>query len=418
MSNDRIFNSTTKPIPPIRRELDIIPIRDNGDTYLYFHDQRQYVTSDLALRREVESLLSLIDGRKSINDLEPYLGEGLGKDELLEFVRFLDKNRLLHSDYFKTYADKTETDYEERSLHPSVTAGRSYPSDPDKLTSLLDNAFAGCEDPAGGAPPEGLRALYAPHIDPKVALDRYAEAFSAIREIEPRRVVILATAHYAGLYPALYEEHPFILVDKDFELPLGNIKRDRATIAKFSGNGECGITVRDRAHRMEHSIELHLLFLSYLWNHDFTVVPFLVSGLQELMYMEGGYHETLVDRFSALLAEEFSEDEETFFLISGDLSHFGRKFGDAEAAAAMFEEVGDFDEQFLEYGAGNNPSGLLQLIAEDLDPYRICGFPPLYTFLKSMPGLTGTILNYDLWDERERESAVTFGSILYSVKNC
>ncbi|SHF77718.1 AmmeMemoRadiSam system protein B [Fodinibius roseus] len=415
MSNDNIFNSKTNPIPPLRPDLEVVPIRENGNDYLYFHDQRQYATSDLALRREIESLLSLIDGHKSINDLESYLGEDISKDELLDFIKFLDKNRLLYSDYFKTYADKTENNYEERSVHSSVTAGRSYPSDPDELAPLLDNAFAGCESAASeshGSP----RALYAPHIDPQVAMNRYAEAFATIKEIKPQRVVVLATAHYAGLYPDLYEDHPFILVNKDFELPLGDIKCDRETVNKLSKASDCGITLRDRAHRMEHSIELPLLFLSYLWKHDFTVVPFLVSGLQELMYMEEGHHGTLVERFSTLLADEFTEDEETFFLISGDLSHFGRKFGDEEAATAMFEEVGNFDEQFLEYGVRNDPSGMLQLISEDLDPYRICGFPPLYTFLKSMPGLKGTKLNYDLWDERERKSAVTFGSILYSVK--
>ncbi|WP_372635525.1 AmmeMemoRadiSam system protein B [Fodinibius sp.] len=415
MSIDNFFSSKTKPIPPLRPDLDIIPIRDNGNAYLYFHDQRQYATPDLALRHEVESLLSLIDGRKSINDLEPYLGENINKDELLEFIKFLDKNRLLHSDYFKTFADNTEARYEERSVHSSVTAGRSYPSDPDELTALLDNAFAGCDEPTASGSQGPPRALYAPHIDPQVALNRYAEAFAPIRDIRPRRVVVLATAHYAGLYPELYEDHPFILVNKDFELPLGTVRCDRETIKKFSGTSDFGITLRDRAHRMEHSIELHLLFLSYLWKHDFTVVPFLVSGLQELMYMKEGYQQTLVDRFSTLLADRFAEDGETFFLISGDLSHFGRKFGDADAATAMIEDVEDFDEQFLEYGVRNDPSGMLQLLAEDLDPYRICGFPPLYTFLKSMPGLTGTMLNYDLWDERERESAVTFGSILYST---
>ncbi len=81
MSNDNIFNSKTKPIPPLRPDLDVVPIQENGNDYLYFHDQRQYATSDLALRHEVESLLSLIDGHKSINDLLLSI-----KDELLDLI--------------------------------------------------------------------------------------------------------------------------------------------------------------------------------------------------------------------------------------------------------------------------------------------------------------------------------------------
>ncbi|HKK45723.1 MAG TPA: hypothetical protein VJ964_09390, partial [Balneolaceae bacterium] len=65
-------------------------------------------------------------------------------------------------------------------------------------------------------------------------------------------------------------------------------------------------------------------------------------------------------------------------------------------------------------GSGNQREQMLDLMTQDMDPYRICGFPPLYTFLNSMPELRGKVMGYDLWDERERESAVTFGSILYS----
>src|SRR5699024_6854295 len=178
-------------------------------------------------------------------------------------------------------------------------------------------------------------------------------------------------------------------------------------------DGNYGISTHDRAHRMEHSLELHLLFLSYLWDHDFTVIPFLVGGLQELLYMENGHHGQLVNRFSTMLSKQFGNDDDTFFLISVDLAHFGQKFGDPQAASTMFDEVKYFDTRFMDYGAANDPTSILKLVQEEMDAYRICGFPPLYTFLSSMAGLKGKIINYDLWDERERESAVTFGSILY-----
>jgi AmmeMemoRadiSam system protein B len=261
---------------------------------------------------------------------------------------------------------------------------------------------------------EKPKALYAPHIDPRVALESYVEAFAPIKDLKPKRVVILATSHYAGWYPEVYKDTPFILVDKNFQLPLGTIRRDEIAIELLKKEHDCGITSHDRAHRMEHSIELHLLFLSYLWQHSFEIVPFLVSGLQELLYVQNGYHGELVDNFSSLLKGQFGDDDNTFFLISGDLAHFGKKFGDKQPASTMFEDVETFDQKFMRYGADNDPNTMLQLMAEETDPYRICGFPPLYTFLNSMPELTGEVVNYDLWDERERESAVTFGSILFS----
>lgn len=414
MSDQQLFDSKSQPIPPLRPDLQLIPVQENGNVLLFFRDQRGYATPDFALNREAGQLLTLFDGQKSINDLESYMGNGVGKDDLLTFIRFLDKNRLLASDYFEQYAEEVEQDYEQSDVHPSVTAGSSYPQDPDELKQYLDKAFAGHDSDQSEEHAPLPKALYAPHIDPRVALESYVKAFTPIRTLKPKRVVLLATSHYAGFYPEIYHERPFVLVNKDFKLPLGTIRRDKQTIRELiNADTQAGITTRDRAHRMEHSIELHLLFLSYLWNQDFRIVPFLIRGLDELYYMKKGALGQQLANFSALLSEKFSEDDNTFFLISGDLAHFGKKFGDRSAASTMFDEVATFDQQFLKYGSQNDRSALLDLMKENYDPYRICGFPPLYTFLQSMPDLKGEILSYDLWDERERNSAVTFGSILY-----
>lgn len=410
MSKQKLFDSKSQPIPPLRRDLQIIPIQENGHSLFYFHDQRKYATPDFALKRQADTILNLIDGQQSIDDLEPYLGDGLTKENLLEFVQFLDKNRLLASVHFEEHAEQIESEYEQSTIHKSVTAGESYPADANELQSYLDEAFAKQNIDAV----EQAKALYAPHIDPRVALDNYVKAFAPIRSLNPRRVVILATSHYAGLYPDQYKEHPFILVDKDFELPLGTVKQDHKSITRLKNSEQkFGITAHDRAHRMEHSIELHLLFLSYLWDHEFSVVPFLTRGLDDLYYMEDGYLGKQLNNFSTLLNQDFGNDDDTFFLISGDLAHFGKKFGDQSAASTMFDEVEDFDEQFLDYSSTNKKKEMLELMKSNTDSYRICGFPPLYTFLQSMPDLTGNILSYDRWDERERESAVSFGSILY-----
>lgn len=412
MSDKQFFNSVNDPVPQVRRDLQIIPIEENGDSYLYFHDERGYATEDLALHKEVSTLLSLLDGQKSINDLEPYLGENVSQKQVLQFVQFLDKHRLLASDYFEKHADNIESAYEQSTTHTSTTAGGSYPSDPNELKQFLDEAFAKHKNDTVAS--DKAKALYAPHIDPRVGLDSYAKAFSSIRNLTPKRVVVIATSHYSGLYPDIYKESPFALVNKDFELPLGTIPRDERAIDELLKDTQnTGITTHDRAHRIEHSIELHLLFLSYLWNHDFKIIPFLTRDLDDLLYMEDGNLGKQLNNFANLLQNRFGDDDETFFLISGDLAHFGKKFGDESPAQTMLDDVKSFDRKFLEYGSQNNRAGMLNLMQEDYDPYRICGFPPLYTFLQSMPNLKGDILSYDLWDERERESAVTFGSILY-----
>ncbi len=412
MSGQKLFNSKSQPIPELRRDLQPIPIKENGDSYLYFHDERGYASSEFALHRDAGQLLTLFDGTTSITDLKPSLNGNISEHDLLQFVQLLDKHRLLASNYFEKHAKQIEGQYEHSNIHPSSVAGSSFPKDPDELKQYLDRAFAE-HTPDENEFANSAKALYAPHIDPRVALESYVKAFAPIRNIKPQRVVILATSHYAGLYTNFYKNAPFILINKDFQLPLSTIPRDQNAINRLQDeSGNYGITIRDRAHRMEHSIEMHLLFLSYLWDHEYEIVPFLIGGLDDLFYMENGHLGQQLSSFSDLLQAQFG-DEETFFLISGDLAHFGKKFGDDFAAATKFSEVKRFDQKFLEFGASNQPSKMLELVKEDFDPYRICGFPPLYTFLQAKPDLQGKVIDYGLWNEQKRESAVTFGSIIF-----
>ncbi len=410
--NGTLFNSKKKPLPRLRPELDIIPVKRDGETYLYFHDALGYTTPDFAIERQIGPLLSMLDGQKSIEQLRPYLGEGVTPDQVLQYIQFLDKHRLLLTPHFQQHANRVEQEYESSDTHKSSSAGTSYPADPGELRTFLEEAFAKHEQT--GTKNKNVKALYAPHIDPRVGLDSYVKAFSSLKELQPKRVIFLATSHYSGMYPDLYENKPFIVSHKDFEMPLDTIEADTEAIYELLAQpDELGVTDKDRAHRIEHSIELHLLFLSFLWDHNFSIVPILIRSFDQLLLMEDGHLGTQVENFSNYLRSKYGEDEETLFLISGDLSHIGKKFGDDKPAAEMFKAVRSFDKMFIKYARQGDTRALLNLMKDDLDPYRVCGFAPLYTFLSSSPAIKGEQLSYDLWDETERESAVSFGSILY-----
>ncbi len=194
------------------------------------------------------------------------------------------------------------------------------------------------------------------------------------------------------------------------------MKNDRASVRKLASLKNAGISTSDRAHRIEHSIELHLIFLKYLWSHDFSLVPILVGSLNDLLYMQNGDIGMKLTHLGDALHAMFGNDPETLFLISGDLAHFGQKFGDKLPASTFFDQVHQFDRQLMEAAGKGRVDAVLDVMKTNNDQYRICGFPPLMTFLSAMPDLEGTQTSYDLWNERERESAVTFGSILYTKK--
>lgn len=416
-----LFNSYTNPIPPLRRDVQAVPVEQNGESFLYFYDQMGYATPDFAVPKSAETIFSLFDGRKSVEDIMKFSAEGITRERVLEYVQFLDQHALLNSKYFKSRKEEVEEDYESSEVHPSATAGYSYPEDPEELAEFLGEAFDKLADEQTGKHTgKNIRALYAPHIDIRVGLDSYVEAFSAIRHLKPKRVVLLATSHYSGLYPEQYETRPFVFTEKDFEMVNGKIPADREALNKIKDQLDNddkreahGVSFADRAHRLEHSIELHLVFLNHIWNHDFKLVPLVVGGLEELFYMENGHQGQQTARFARLINSMFAGDKDTFFLISGDLAHVGKKFGDQDPANELLPDVHDFDQSFMEAAATGKSSALLSVMKQNYDLYKICGYPPLYTFMKMLPGLSGHKISYDTWDEAERESAVTFGSILY-----
>ncbi|MGB0345968.1 MAG: AmmeMemoRadiSam system protein B [Balneolaceae bacterium] len=409
---ESLFNSFEEPIPPLRFDIQSFPIEQDGEQYLYFYDSLNYATSNFTLPTDSETILSMLDGRRSIDDLIKLSTGEVSKNDLLNYVRYLDENGILYSQHFRKFSEHTELDYEQSRYHISNTAGISFPDSPNELIDYLNAAFANHEN----SDQQDARALYAPHIDPRVGLSSYVQAFSSIKHLTPKKVFILATSHYSGMYGKQYDNFPFIISEKTFQLPNGSIemhKNFRRMLSPKKWN-QIGVSFNDRAHRVEHSIELHLLFLNHIWKHDFEIIPILVGGMDELLYADESHKQAQMETFAAFLEETYGDDPEAFFLISGDLSHFGKKFGDEEAANTMFEDVESNDRLFMQAGASGNPKHLLYMMKENYDKYRICGFSPLMTFLTAFNGIEGKIINYDVWDEKERESAVTYGSILFN----
>lgn len=408
LRSKELFHSMNEPVPPIRRDVQIIPIEDQGKDLLYFHDSMGYLSKNFALDAGVQPLLQMFNGSTSVEKIHQQIQGNIDKEGLLDFVQLLDQHRVLHSEYFQFYADKMEEDFEKNPTRPPIFAGDSYPEDPDEIKSFVLEMIS----ENGFESDQTFQALYAPHIEISVGKKQYGQAFAHLKNAEPKRVIILATSHYSSYYYRHYDGFPFIGSTKTFQIPGRAIEPDLDLIHELSNNSpENGFTVQDRAHRIEHSIEFHLMFASTIWTHDFEIVPILVSSFDDLYYSQQGDLFQKVDAFASQLKSFI--DEDTKILISGDLSHVGQKFGDQDAAAALREKVEQSDKQLLDILVNGNPDDLLNHLKKDYDSTRICGFPPLYTYLKMFPDKKGKLLNYHWWDEKERNSAVSFGSILY-----
>ncbi|MEX0944458.1 MAG: AmmeMemoRadiSam system protein B, partial [Balneolaceae bacterium] len=373
--------SPDKWLPEIRRDLQLIPVQDNGRKLIYFHDVMGYTPPDFALDAAVEPFLSLFTGRYTIRDLTTHPGSGLKERDLIQFAELLDEASILESNRHKKRSRQVEHLFEKKHVRESSLAGLSYPDRQKNLKSFLKKILSGRRN--GIRPPK--QALYAPHIDIRVGEDQYGEAFSLLTNLKPDKVLILGTSHYAGYHGTLYDETPFIGSVKEYQLPGRTFKSDHKLLKKLlTGAPENGFTLSDRAHRVEHSIETHLLFASAVWDHPFEIIPILVGSLDEILYHKSGDLADKTDRFTSQLRDLIA-DENTFTLISGDLSHVGRKFGDPSPASDMKSDISIRDHEFIKCAKDGSPESLLELLSQDADSSRICGFPPLFTYLKMFP---------------------------------
>jgi AmmeMemoRadiSam system protein B len=183
-------------------------------------------------------------------------------------------------------------------------------------------------------------------------------------------------------------------------------------IAQRAGDS---ILMEDYCHSIEHSIEFQCVFLQHALGERCRILPILCGQfLESLLTGEAPESDEGVKRFFDVLGELAERQASKLFWILGiDLAHIGRRYGDAASARAGQDgmvKVRQKDwERLNRVCAGDGP-GFLDLVTPQRDELRWCGYSPLYTFLKVMPGTRGIVLNYEQW-QIDEESVVSFAAL-------
>lgn len=189
-----------------------------------------------------------------------------------------------------------------RALRPAAVAGSFYPKDADELTAVVDTLLEqarlrASEDAVAPAPV----ALVAPHAGYVYSGPVAASAYSWLRDRPVRRVAVLGPAHYVPLTGIA------VPAAAAFATPLGEVPVEVRTCAALAERHEC-VTVDDRPHRPEHSIEVQLPFLQRVLDHGWTCVPLVVGATAP---------EQVADVLDTLCA-----DGDLLPVVSTDLSHY------------------------------------------------------------------------------------------------
>jgi AmmeMemoRadiSam system protein B len=399
-----------RPVPPPRQDLEIIPTSYEGRQALLVRDFLGMIQEPVLLQGELIDLLGLLDGRRTLRDLQLEFVRRRGglivdSARLERLIRQLDAAGLLDSPAHAARKKRLLAEYLKLEVREPSHAGVSYPAEPGRLRSYLGAILQETGEAGPPCATTGLRALVAPHIDLETGRRIYAAAYRTLEGRKSRRVILLGTGHSL-------EDGVFGLTDKDFVTPLGRVATDRAIVGRLRRAGDGCLSTSDFAHRREHSLEFELIFLQHLLGSGFSLVPVLCGSLtQDLERVSRPAELPAVAAVLAELRSVWEEDQAgTIFVAGVDLSHIGPKFGHRERAEALLLEARAHDRALLQAFAAGDVRSFWAESRRVRDRYNVCGLSALAFLLEIFEGTKGSVLGYDFWLEEATQSGVSFAA--------
>lgn len=229
------------------------------------------------------------------------------------------------------------------STRPPAVAGSFYPAEARQLRTLVQSLLREVPDVSGRCP----KAVIVPHAgyiySGAIAARAYARLAGGRGIIH--RVVLLGPAHRVGF-------HGLALSGDDyFATPLGTVPLDRSVIATLLTMP--GVQVLDKAHALEHSLEVQLPFLQEVLD-DFSLVPIVVGDAPAEVV--------------AAVIEQLWGGDETLVVISSDLSHYQAYAAAKKQDAATSQAIESLHPEAISYhdACGRLPIKGLLLVAKRL----------------------------------------------------
>ena len=242
-----------------------------------------------------------------------------------------------------------------------------------------------------------IEALIVPHAGYAFSGPCAAHAYAKLAKAKtPKTIILIGPSHHG---------HESCLSAAAWETPLGIVEIPAQDVAMLSK--ELMIAIDEDAHMDEHSLEVQMPFLQYIYsgNQELAmpkIIPLLVG-------IDGISTETIKNMMRLC-------GPWTTLIISSDFSHIGPAYGyepfEGEQDAVRIQKMKDLDIGIIYKIMQKDVLGL----KEELFHTRatICGITPIIAVLPALKG-TGKLLRYynsgDIIDDYT--NAVGYGAIIF-----
>ena len=213
---------------------------------------------------------------------------------------------------------------ESKEYRGSKHAGSWYPGDGVQLTKMLDGFFANARANIHG----NVYALISPHAGYIYSGPVAAFAYKTVEGKTYDAIIVIGPSHYHGFYGASVDtlagrKTPLGAIDYDLDLARHLISKNKH------------ISYEPAVHRDEHSVEIQIPFVQYVFKNPKVVE--IVLGSQD--------YATCEMLSNAIL--NAAEGKNVLIVASSDLSHFHGQNEAHRLDDVVIESVAQFDPQLL-----------------------------------------------------------------------
>jgi AmmeMemoRadiSam system protein B len=391
------------------RWLDIVSTVHEGKEVFVVRDPEGITDKALLVSRDVLLLLSLMDGTRSVADIQvEYMkirGVPMHSDRVTSVIRTMDEHSFLLNERYRSQVTLLRDEYAAQPFRDAYLPGKSYPENASELRSMLGEMM-GREWNSDGK--RTVKGLLVPHIDYGRGVDVYAPVYRYLPTEENTLFVVFGTCH--KLAPRLWN-----IAFRDLKTPLGMVRSAGDVGKLITRDPVLKDYVDEWPHRNEHSIELQIPLIQFLMgDRTFEVLSVLTGSLHEYMgdgkHLDQGEAKDLVMRLRTILD---AHKGPCVFIAAADLAHIGAQFGDTGPLdRAALNESKRKDQELLETVTAVDASSFFKTVKGEDDRRRICGLAPIFFALSMLDSSEGQLVGYQQWTDGA--SSVSFaGAVFY-----
>ncbi len=246
---------------------------------------------------------------------------------------------------------------DQQKIRMAAAAGRFFEAEP----LALRRRMAEEESKLTFAPVRGtVKGAVLPHAGYLFSLATAMKTLAPARGMKFSRAVLLGPSHYVGFHGIALSTF------SRWRTPFGDLSTDTSLADAVEAWNDPLISVDDRAHLQEHSLEVEFPLLQYFFE-NLPVLPLVVGTL--------AFPEVV--RLGRKLAE--LDSPETLWIVSSDFTHYGKSFNYVPFTGAVPEKLRELDLGAAKPAAERDLPGFANYVGRT--GATICGALPIALFL-------------------------------------